>query len=585
MSPTVRGQQSRPMSVPVTWRGPLPDLSVHRQLPTRDGYTQVPADLVFSSLPDLAVVVWAALRLAHDDQPHVFNYQDLAETLGMTALSARALQGRLTPAIAALAAQGWLTRTRGANNRYTYAAVRPGNVSKRYAQLRRCDLALLRTKPLREAEMVSPTQLVDFCRWQLECGQRGWTAEHVVDLAKRWNLSERQFRNRRARLVACKLSLIVITARSGHADLVWLGELHDPHWQVRTELDTSQSLSVVEQAETGSHRLTTPATIGVSGDRIDAQTPARSGVSPRQHVVSRPRQLPVSPYKEHLSDSSLTADLTDLGGASATPLTSATRETATTAPEAAPRHEITPAESAAHQSAGRLLSAQPYLASAPPHFRAAMLKRMTRALRAGLDARHIARALQRVVTYAARDSHCELVRLALQQAWADQRGGTCPECAGDVNDEASHSFSCSTRLAHSGLVMEDPDLIRATIAASLETVRAKRAYASAAPASPRKLTPVDPLEPFLQQSDLDATQLDWTEASDEELLMCLTTALARSVAVVCPVERLGAIQRVWASWRPRVPPARRDVLDLAALRLRQLVDQHTRQRQQEARVS
>ena len=290
----------------------------------------------------------------------------------------------------------------------------------------------------------------------------------------------------------------------------------------------------------------------------------------------------MSPYKEELTDS-LPVDLSDLGGASATPLTSVPRELDEAEPQAAPSRNISHDESAAHRAACLLLADQPYLASAPPHFRAAMLRRLSRAVREGLDARHVARALGRVVGHADRDSHCELVRLAVQQAWADQRGGLCPECTADGNDPANHDFTCSMRVTSA--VVEDPEAIKAAIVASLEVARAARvAGVVLAPGSKPEAEVADPLQSFLQ-SEPDEGRVDWAEASDGELLRWLTAAMARSVAPVPPVERLRAVQRVWASWRPQVPPARRDVLDLAAMRLRQLVDQPVERRLQEARVS
>ena len=586
MSPTVRGQPTGLTWVPPAWRGPLPDVSVRRHLPVRDGYVRVPLDLLFSTVPDLAVVVWAALKLGHDERPAEISYQDLAQQFGLQDLTPRAVQGRFTAATKALVDSGWLSRRRGANNTYTYLAVTPKKISERYAMLRRCDLALLRAKPMRGAEPVGPTQLGDFCRWQLECGQRGWTGEQLTTMAQRWNLSERQFRNRRARLMACKLNLIVSTPRTGYPDVVWLGELHDPHWQVPSDpqfVEPVQSHLTLDQPVDGA--VGTSATFGVSEALPVSGTPATFGVSPRQRTVSRPRQLLVSPYKEELTDS-LPVDLSGLGGASATPLTSVTRELGEAVPQAAPSRNISQGESAAHRVACLLLGGQPYLALAPPHFRAAMLKRLTRAVRAGLDARHVARALERVVGHADRDSHCELVRLAVQQAWADQRGGLCPECAGDGSDSASHDFSCSVRPASA--VVEDPETIKAAIVASLETVRAARGAADVVltPGSQPKVEVVDPLKPFLEsEPEPYEVRVDWAEASDDELLGWLTAAIARSVAHVPPVERLGAVQRVWASWRPKVPPARRDVLDLAAMRLRQLVDQPAQRPLQEARVS
>ena len=579
MSPTVRGQPTGLAWVPPSWRGPLPDVSVRRHLPVRDGYVRVPLNLLFSSVSDLSVVVWAALKLSYDERPAELSYQDLADQFGMQKLSPRAVQGRFTAAIKALVDSGWVARTRGANNAYTYLAVTPSKTFNRYAMLRRCDLALLRAKPMRGAEPVGPTQLGDFCRWQLECGQRGWTGEQLTTMAQRWNLSERQFRNRRARLMACNLNLIVSTPRTGYPDVVWLGELHDPHWQIPSEPElggTAQQDLAVDQAAddvTG-----TPATFGVSGVPSASDTPATFGVSRRQRVVSRPRQLLVSPYKEELTDC-LPVDLSDLGGASATPLTSVTRDLGDAAPQAAPSRDLDNDPFGSPRGvASRLISEHRYLVQAQPHFRAAMMRRIVRAVSGGLDERHLARALARVVDYADRDDHCELVRLAVQQAWADQRGNTCPECAGDGRGVDGHAFACSARAAGTARDDEDPAAIQAAIVASLDAVRAARtpvARASIGDVSSSGLgveAATDPLQPFLDEC-VPPAGWDWATSSEEDLVRCLSVVLARLVAPQPTPERVRALQRAWARTRPRVPPERWNALDLAALRLRQRLEQ------------
>ena len=579
MSPTVRGQPTGLAWVPPSWRGPLPDVSVRRHLPVRDGYVRVPLDLLFSSVPDLSIVVWAALKLRHDERPTELSYQDLADQFGMQELTPRAVQGRFTAATKALVDSGWVARTRGANNAYTYLAITPAKTSDRYAMLRRCDLALLRAKPMRGAEPVGPTQLSDFCRWQLECGQRGWTGEQLTTMARRWNLSERQFRNRRARLMACKLNLIVSTPRTGYPDVVWLGELHDPHWQIPSEPElgrTVQQDPVVDQS--ADEATGTPATFGVSDVPPASDTPATFGVSPRQRTVSRPRQLLVSPYKEDLTDC-LPVDLSDVGGASATPLTSVTRDLGDASPQAAPsRKTVGGGAVATRTAASRLIAEHRYLVQAKPRFRAAMIRRLVRAIDGGLDKRHLERALVRVVGHADRDAHCELVRLAVQQAWADQHGNTCPECAGDGHGVDGHAFVCSARPGGTSHGDEDPAAIQAAIVASLNTVRAARPPGTTASMCNESASGLaveaaaDPLQPFLDEG-VPPAALDWATSSEEDLVRCFSFALARLVALQPTPERGRALQRAWARMRPSVPPERWDALDLAALRLRQRLEQ------------
>ena len=233
--------------------------------------------------------------------------------------------------------------------------------------------------------------------------------------------------------------------------------------------------------------------------------------------------------------------------------------------------------------ASRLIGEHRYLVQAPPHFRAAMLRQLVRAVDAGLDERHLARALARVVGYADRDAHCELVRLAVQQAWADQRGGTCPECVGDGRGNAGHAFTCSARRSAGGTT-EDRSAIQAAIVGSLTEARMARstaATAATALTSPEgaggagnQLEPadVDVLAPFLD--DVAPSPLDWDSASSDELMSGLEVALARMVAPRPAHNRVRALERAWVSLRPQVPPERRELLDLAALRLRQRLEQY-----------
>ena len=198
-----------------------------------------------------------------------------------------------------------------------------------------------------------------------------------------------------------------------------------------------------------------------------------------------------------------------------------------------------------------------------------MVRRLVRAIEAGLDERHLARALARVVGYADRDAHCELVRLAVQQAWADQRCGSCPECAAGrgVDD---HGFGCSARsTAHE---IEDPAAIVAAIAASLASARSSQgAVTRTVPDLTQGAAVVadpldDPLSTLIDHPAGDPP--DWTGTTDGELVAWLTAGLARLVAPTPAEDRLRALQRAWASWRPHVPTDRRDLLDAAALQVR-----------------
>lgn len=92
--------------------------------------------------------------------------------------------------------------------------------------------------------------------------------------------------------------------------------------------------------------------------------------------------------------------------------------------------------------AGRLLASQPLLAKAAPRWRSGMLASISRALARGLEPGHLARAVQRVLDEGTVQMHCEVVRAAVKQAWADQRAGMCPECGADPGQ---HVLGCPIR--------------------------------------------------------------------------------------------------------------------------------------------
>lgn len=553
------------------WRGRTPDPVVKRKLDVGTGHAQVPEPMLHQGLPDLGVLVWAQLRLWFDDRPGRTTYRELADALGMAELSDKAAELRLWKAVSAMRAAGLIERARLRDNQVTYRAIT--GEFKRWAVVRRRDIAQLSTGYLDgdgRLNPVTPAHLCDFARWQLECRDRGWCAEATAEMASRWSVSARTFRTRRDALHA--VGLIRVMRRSGHPDLIWLGELVDTHWMIPSEVDDDTT----DRAESGSKP--TPQTVAEnegSGSRKQLGRVAESEGSTLAEVERSPWQKTRGPKKESLP-SDLTVVLPDLGGASATPLALVTRELGDAAPQAAPSRNLDNDSSAAPRHvASRLISEHRYLVQAPPHFRAAMLRRLVRAINAGLDERHLARALARVVGHADRDAHCELVRLAVQQAWADQRSGTCPECAAGRGVDA-HGYGCSARsTAHE---VDDSTAIAAAIAASLASARSPQGAVARAVPDPSQGAAVvaDPLgDPLGKLLDHPAGEPpDWTGTPDEELVAWLTAGLARLVAPTPAEDRLRALQRAWASWRPHVPTDRRDLLDAAALRVRLRLETH-----------
>lgn len=234
MSVSVRGRTTAQSGVPQHWRGPLPDVSVRRNLVPLDGYAQVPQKLLFGRHADLAVVTWAWLRLRSGDRAEVASYQQFADALGYGHLTARAVQKRFGAALGSLLGEDvplgrWLERERTLDNQQLYRAVVPTGAGDEYAMLRRADLAQLAVRAQAgQARPVAAADLADFARWQLECGHRGWTADPLSVIATRWNVSEPTLSRSRTQLEAC--GLLKVTKRPGgrYPDLVWLAELHDP---------------------------------------------------------------------------------------------------------------------------------------------------------------------------------------------------------------------------------------------------------------------------------------------------------------------------------------------------------------------
>ena len=233
MNLSLRARASGLSGVPQYWRGPLPDVSVRRRLPQLDGAAQIPMELLFGGHADLAVLTWSLLRLRFDDRADVASYQEFADALGLAHLSSTAVQKRFSAALGSLLEDaplgGWIQRERTTDNQQLYRAIAPGGTGKRYAMLRRSDLALLAVPAGRKAARpVTVADLADFARWQLECDQRGWTADPLTRIAARWKVSEPTLWRSRTRLETVGLLKVVKRAGGRYPDLVWLAELHDP---------------------------------------------------------------------------------------------------------------------------------------------------------------------------------------------------------------------------------------------------------------------------------------------------------------------------------------------------------------------
>lgn len=215
----------------------------------------------------------------------------------------------------------------------------------------------------------------------------------------------------------------------------------------------------------------------------------------------------------------------------------------------------------------RLLASQPSLVAADRRWRSGMLATIGRALDRGLDPPQLARALQRVIEAGEVEMHCEVVRTAVRQAWADQRAGMCAACGADPG---RHLVGCRSRADEADPAGEDEAEIRRLIIASL----AEAQLSAAGPGStgegsdaPRlNIEPsTDPLWPYL---DLDEALEP--AAAPEVVAEWLTGQIARrlvGIDVEDVQSRRRALDRSAAWWASRMPVERRDAIDVAAAQL------------------
>ena len=296
----------------------------------------------------------------------------------MEQLSDTAMHKRFRAAVGPLLGT-WIIRKRRPNNDCTYLAVIPdGRDKERFAILRARDLDLLHVRPATGGDRCRPADLADFCRWQLECGRRGWTADPLRRIAERWSVGHTTLASSRDRLVG--LGLLEVVQRSGrrYSDLVWLKELYDPHWQVPSapELDAER----VEATEARSDDLCPD--VGRSCVPISA-----GGVSGLPPVPSPPDgrsrdRISAGPIKYF--NRVINRDLTDLGGTSVPPLGLVTREVRAAPPPASRLKngigDPHPAGPSNECPDGPPASG---VRQARPRFRAAVIARLTAALERG----------------------------------------------------------------------------------------------------------------------------------------------------------------------------------------------------------
>ncbi len=349
---------------------PLPD---HREADgdrSELGYARVPLSLLHSGFQDLGVLIWAQLRLWADGNPQKATYVGLAAALGQNSSALTTIEHKFSNAIRPLLGS-WIHRTRVGPNLFAYQAVLP-DPKERYALIRRSDIGLMKTTKQANGQ-AKAADIVDFARWQLECGARGWTVEPVAMIAKRWKVTPSTIRASRKRLEG--LGLLEVVHREGPGrlpELVWLKEVYDPHWEIPSTRAPRRPATP--------RRSSRKPTVEARNDRWQ----------PRQKTDSGDVEEPTADTQENRQSFSIRISSRESIQVSvvrgARPLTSATREVDDAAPAASRARDQTLKlrGSDAKQASARIVSRYPVFVRAEPHFRRAVIARLADALETGL---------------------------------------------------------------------------------------------------------------------------------------------------------------------------------------------------------
>lgn len=224
----------------------MPDPDIRRLLSSDGNVRQVPEALLRGTASDLGIILWALLGLSFGNRAEAASYREFARCLNLDHLSERAINNRFSSAIRPMLGT-WITRSRRADNGYVYRAVIPAGARKGlYAIVRPGDLNLLGCSPDGTA-CLGAADLAAFCRWQIECGPRGWTVEPLRGIAERWGVTHPTMAASRDRLA--EFGLLRVEPRLGgrYSDLIWIQELHlaprDSDGQRRDRDDDSQDAS------------------------------------------------------------------------------------------------------------------------------------------------------------------------------------------------------------------------------------------------------------------------------------------------------------------------------------------------------
>ena len=291
---TLLGESAAGAGLSRHWRGPLPNTQITRALQPESGfYEKVPMSLLQGAYPDLGVMVWALLRLSFKGQADVGSYRQFARCLHLGHLTDNAVDHRFGGTLKPLLGR-WIIRRRLPDSNYLYEArLPPEAASDRYAILRPGDIDLLAAPPPEGIDSIQVSDLVDFCRWQLECGRRGWTVDPLRIIAERWNVTHPTMARSKHRLSTLGLLKVVPRAVGRHSDLIWLGELYDPHWQDSSTCGgeggpSGETLAVSDAEQTGDVWNALDGRVRATGS-METQPPAGAALGRRRRT---PRDLP-----------------------------------------------------------------------------------------------------------------------------------------------------------------------------------------------------------------------------------------------------------------------------------------------------
>jgi hypothetical protein len=225
-----------PPHVPRHWRGVVPDPDVVRWRPRGPGDVSVPHGLLTSKLSNLQVLLWAQLTSWFYYDEGETDYEELAcELLGSPTTPAKS--ARIGAAMRPMVGT-WVLRRRGQNGRCLYQTGMGFATSDPWSLMRGEFLAELGQTGQAGPDPHHLADIVNFTRWQLECGERGWTIETADRLSQEWQISSTRVVASRERLSRLGWLTTIERSPAETGPLVWITEQYDPQ-QALVEITSS----------------------------------------------------------------------------------------------------------------------------------------------------------------------------------------------------------------------------------------------------------------------------------------------------------------------------------------------------------